>query len=246
MFEKNYSEVLKIAKSYNSNLKNKTINEKFLTYCFLRLNHMDEVVENLDDDALFYKVVLYKRGLVAVASNHAERFHSKLKKVAKERNGFLYNISKLNEIMNQRLEKYVSGFQGDKQCNRIKNRLLAEQKKFNITPIEECNCDSNCHFELIIGKPLPCMHTISESTIISMKYRLLDKTKFIDCQIFSVVPSRFEGEVSFESPRRPNNLTNEENFDLAISEIDNLIIKRKQYLSFYNLSGFTEEAEKLF
>lgn len=38
--------------------------------------------------------------------------------------------------MNQRLEKYVSGFQGDKQCSRIKNRLLAEQKKFNITPIE--------------------------------------------------------------------------------------------------------------
>lgn len=90
----------------------------------------------MDDDALFDKIVLYKRGLVAAASNHAERFHSKLKKVAKERKGFLYNISKLYEIMNQRLEKYVSGFQGDKQCSRIKNRLLAEQKKFNITPIE--------------------------------------------------------------------------------------------------------------
>ena len=77
MFEKNYSEVLKNAKSYNSNLKNKTINEKFLTYCFLRLNHMDEVVENFDDDALFDKIVLYKRCLVAAASNHAEKFHSK-------------------------------------------------------------------------------------------------------------------------------------------------------------------------
>lgn len=70
MFEKNYSEVLKNAKSYNSNLKNKTINEKFLTYCFLRLNLMD-------DDALFDKIVLYKRCLVAAASNHAEKFHSK-------------------------------------------------------------------------------------------------------------------------------------------------------------------------
>lgn len=83
MFEKNISEVLKIAKSYNSNLKN-NINEKFFTYCFLRLNHMNEVVENLDDDVLFDKTVLYKRCLVAAASNHAEKFHSKLKEVAKE------------------------------------------------------------------------------------------------------------------------------------------------------------------
>ena len=38
-----------MSNSYNENLKNKTINEKFLTYCFLRLNEKNEIVENIVD-----------------------------------------------------------------------------------------------------------------------------------------------------------------------------------------------------
>lgn len=69
-----------MSNSYNENLKNKTINEKFLTYCFLKLNEKNEIVENMVDQKLFDKIVLFNRGMVAAVSIHAEGFHSKLKK----------------------------------------------------------------------------------------------------------------------------------------------------------------------
>lgn len=68
------------------------------------------------------------------ASNHDEGFHSKLKAIARERKGFIYNICKLHEIINKRLDKYIAGHSAEKECQRIKENLLSKQKniKFNL------------------------------------------------------------------------------------------------------------------
>ena len=245
-FDKHYADVLKMSNSYNENLKNKTINEKFLAYCFLRLNEKNEIVENIVDQKLFDKIVLFNRDMVAAASNHAEGFHSKLKKIANEGKGFVNNISKLYELMNKRLEKYVSGLSADKQCTRIKKMLLEKQKLYNIVPSESCDCDSNHHLELIVGKLLPCIHTIKETTIISMNYPLLDEKKFINGEYFSIEPSRFEGVVSFGTSGRPGNLSKEENLESAVQKIEDLLVLRKQFVSLYNTDAFDDDAARAF
>lgn len=57
-----------MSNSYNENLKNKTINEKFLAYCFLRLNEKNEIVENIVDQKSFNKIILLNRGVVATVN----------------------------------------------------------------------------------------------------------------------------------------------------------------------------------
>lgn len=107
--------------------------------------------------------------------------------------------------MNRSLEKYISDNSAEKLCSRIKARLSSEGKKYFLKPIEKCDWNSNLHFELIIGKPLTCLHTITGSTTISMKYPLLDKINFIDGQNFPVRLSGYEREVSFTALWWPSN-----------------------------------------
>lgn len=71
--------------------------EDFLKYCFLTIKN-DKIVPDIENNELFIKTELFRRGCIATASNHAEGFHASLKKIADERKGFVYNISKLYDL----------------------------------------------------------------------------------------------------------------------------------------------------
>lgn len=53
--------------------------------------------------------------MIAAASNHAEGFHAKLNIITNPRKVFVYNISKLQDLIYKRLEKYASGLTAEKQ-----------------------------------------------------------------------------------------------------------------------------------
>ncbi len=131
-FSKNYKDIIEITNNYFHNLKSAKekviINNNFLNYCFLKLDEDNHIVPKEIDQNLYEKIVLSQRGFIAAASNHAEGFHSKLKIISKENNGFIYNLKKIIEIINKRFEKYVSGLSAEKQCERIKKNLLDKQK----------------------------------------------------------------------------------------------------------------------
>lgn len=249
-FENNYDNILKLANAfYNSlDLTHKNITLSFLKYCFMKLIPEErKIVKNLENTDLLNKTILYKRGHIAAASNHSEGFHSKLKTIAKEHKGFIYNLTMLKDLINKRWEKYASGLSAEKQCQRIKESLKKKQKLYKINPIENCNYDTNCHIQLILGKQLPCIHTINESTNITMKYPNLDPTKFICNNIFSVDTSKLEGIVSFDQRGRPEKMSDEENYDECLLLLDKLMNQSKAFIVYYSdPSKFTKETESAF
>ena len=78
----------------------------------IRQNGEKILADNINNDQ-FTKNVLFKRGMVAADSNPDEGFHTKLKTIANERKGFVYNISNLQDIIYKRLKKYTGDLAAD-------------------------------------------------------------------------------------------------------------------------------------
>ncbi len=248
-FSKNYKDIIEIANNYYHNLKSSKekviINNNFLNHCLLKLDEDNHIVPKEIDQNLYEKIVLSQRGFIAAASNHAEGFHSKLKIISKENNGFIYNLKKIIEIINKRFEKYVSGLSAEKQCERIKKNLLDKQKKYNIKPLDKCNCDSNYHQKLILNSNIPCMHTVRESSIISMKYPILNVSNFVNKNIFLVSPSKLEGIVSTINRGR-NVKSSEEQFSIGIDRLETILKTNRAFLNYYKPNNSDEESENSF
>lgn len=144
-FYKYYEEITITANEYIKALKDKEINDNFLKYCFLTKKD-DKIVQNIENNELLIKTALFKRGLIA------EGFHSCLKRIANERKGLIYNISKLYDLLNNRLQNYVIQLLAANQCDRIKKDLFQKQAHFNISPVKECHCHTNLLKKLLTQK----------------------------------------------------------------------------------------------
>ncbi|KAK8834224.1 hypothetical protein M9Y10_032624 [Tritrichomonas musculus] len=176
--------------------ENKSIPEKFLVHSFFEI--IDNAVKKKENADLKYKsqIALYKRRLIAAASNHCEGFHRQLKKISKEKKGLEFNLVQLYNKINKRFEKYISGESADKLSTRIKNELLSQKHKYHITEVDECYCNTNLHQKLMFGCDLPCRHTVTEESIIQIKYPLLDTNKFFDFKSFKELPSKLKSHIS--------------------------------------------------
>lgn len=215
-FEKNLDINMKRANGYYS--ENTNIPEKFLTYSFLEIKE-DKVVKKNDINNEFKrKIVLFKRGFIAAASNHCEGFHRQLKKISKEKKGLEYNLRELYKKINNRFEKYISGESAQKLCTRIKNNLLNDQKKYGIKPVEKCDCSSNVHLKAIIGGDIPCMHTVSEDSNIRILYPKLDEEKFINVKCFKECTSKLQSNISLSNKQKEDQ--NQDDCEYAIEQID--------------------------
>lgn len=118
---------------------NKNIPSKVLKYSFTVISNDGIISDPNVDDELLFKTLLFNRGYVAAASNHAEGFHRQLKSIANLNLGIEHNIEKLIYQICKRYEKYQNGKSGKKVCDKIKNDLLEKQTKYKIEPVEECS-----------------------------------------------------------------------------------------------------------
>lgn len=203
IFFENLSDAREIATSYMK-ARNGKINNKFLTSCFMKKvldeNNDETLVIDLESNQnLIHKTVLCFRNFIAAASNHAEGFHTHLKKIAKEKKGIEYNLNKLIQKINKRYIKYASGESINELCTRIKKELLDQRNKYSIEPTDKCNCTSNYHKKQILGiDDLPCMHTIQDESEITVKVPNLDEKKFLQVTNLQVVPSELEGKTCYD------------------------------------------------
>ena len=172
-FVEKHEYVLKSLTGYYQVTKN--LPTKVLKYCFACISSDQVIADPNGDDELIHKTVLFNRGCIASSSNHAEGFHCQLKVIAKLNLGIENNIEKLIEQINKRFEKYKSGESGQKLCKRIKNELLEKQNKYHIKPVDECECGSTFHKEMMLDCEIPCVHTITHDTKITIDLPELDE-----------------------------------------------------------------------
>ena len=193
-FKINMIKVIKTATGYYK--ERKKISEKFLEHCFLAINN-DTIVENPNiNQVLFDKTVLYKRSVVASSSNHAEGFHRYLKVIAKKKKGFEFNVAELYNVINKRFIKYSTGESAGELASRIKETLLDKQRRSNIKPVTQCNCNTNLHLKNKLGCNVPCIHTVTSESSFRIQFPKLDENNFINDCIFKCIDSPLEGKVS--------------------------------------------------
>lgn len=226
LFLENVSNSAEIATFYMKSRDGK-INPKFLTTCFMKKAFNEEeneyaiIVDLESNQELIYKTVLCYRNFIAAASNHAEGFHTHLKKIANEKKGIEYNLSKLIEKINKRYVKYKTGESANVLCTRVKKELLDLRNKYKIEPVKECNCNTNIHKKQILGlEDLPCIHTITDEYLIDVACPELDEKNFLESDHPHVVPSELEGKISY-GDNDPDPF--EEDIVLGSSEIQNFI-----------------------
>lgn len=92
-FVANHGYTIKTLNGYY--LVNKNILSKVLKYSFTAISNDGIIADPNVDDELFFKTLLFNRGYVAAASNHAEGFHRQLKSIANLNLGIEHNIEKL-------------------------------------------------------------------------------------------------------------------------------------------------------
>ena len=200
--------------------ENRNIPEKFLEHSFIEIKgNIVRKKENIDEKFLA-KIALYKRSLIAAASNHCEGFHRQLKKISKEKKGFEYNLSQLYNKINKRFEKYISGESADKLCTRIKDDLLKEKHKYHIVEVEHCDCTTNHHKKMMYACNLPCRHTVTDESVIEIKYPILDTNKFINRKLFNELPSNLKSHISMSN--KIENVYSEE-VEPSAEEVENAL-----------------------
>lgn len=109
-----------------------------------------------------------------------------------------YNLLKLIQKISKRYISYESGASAKDLCTRIKKELLDLRDKFSIKTIEECNCTTNLHKKLILGKDIPCMHTITDESVIDVEFPILDEKNFLGYSSPDVVESELEGALTYD------------------------------------------------
>lgn len=221
---------------------NKNIPDKVLKYCFVCIQEDKIIADPNVDDALLNKTVLFNRAYIASSSNHAEGFHRQLKSIAKLNLGIEYNLEKLIEQINKRYDKYRTGESAQKMCERLKNEMLEKQKRYSISPVEECDCGSTFHKEMMLECEIPCVHTINQETKLSIELPQLDERKFINCQNFKPVRSPLTGTLKFTNKDKE---LIDEGEDKAYEEINEAIIRNRNFISFYNPALVKNELEDI-
>ncbi len=239
-FRKNHIYAIKIINGYYQ--QKKDIPEKVMQYCFLTISDGKIISQPILNTSLFTQRVLYYRGFIAAASNHSEGFHRLLKVISKKNLGIEYNLTKLIEQINKKFEKYISGESAQKLCIRIKNELLEDQIKHKIKPVEECNCNTNHHKEVMLGCKLPCIHTVTENDDISIEYPTLNEENFIKSHDFKPLQSPLTGSLKHYNDNNDDEI---DSSNIPYESIEESIIKNRSFLENYEENLITEDAEMI-
>lgn len=220
----------------------KQIPDKVLKYSFVCISDEKIIADPNVDDDLIKKTVLFNRSYVASSSNHAEGFHRQLKTIAGLHLGIENNIDLLIKQIYKRYEKYKSGESAQKLCERIKDDLLEKQAKLDIKPVAECSCGSTFHKEIMMDCIIPCVHTITQETEISIELPHLDENKFLKSTDFKPVKSPLTGLL--KDTNKDKDLIDEPEY-MSYSEINEALIRNRNFFSFYNQALTNEDLEEI-
>lgn len=156
--------------------------------------------------------------------------------------GIENNIDLLIKQIYKRYEKYKSGESAQKLCERIKDDLLEKQAKLDIKPVAECSCGSTFHKEIMMDCIIPCVHTITQETEISIELPHLDENKFLKSTDFKPVKSPLTGLL--KDTNKDKDLIDEPEY-MSYSEINEALIRNRNFFSFYNQALTNEDLEEI-
>lgn len=239
-FVKNHQYVIKALNGFYQ--VEKKLPDKVLKYCFVCISDDKVIADPEVDDDLIKKTVLFNRSYVASSSNHAEGFHRQLKSIASLNLGIEHNIDKLIKQIYKRYDKYKSGESAQKLCERIKNELLEKQEKLGIKPVAECSCGSTFHKEIMMDCIIPCIHTITQETKIAIDLPQLNENNFINSADFKPVKSPLTGLL--KDTNKDKDLIDESDY-MSYTEINEAIIRNRNFFSFYNPELTNENLEEI-